>query len=73
MAQYVQPLPDPLSAYLDQKETNRKAGLQDLQGAVVAQGLLSKMQSQQKQASYEKEIATANPSEEQEKIEGRAR
>lgn len=34
---YVQPLPDPLSAYLDQRETNRKASLADLQMALKVQ------------------------------------
>ena len=56
---YVQPLPDPLSAYLDQRETNRKAGLQDLQGAVAAQGLLSKIQSQQELAQIKETVAQA--------------
>ena len=34
---YVQPLPDPLSSFLDQKERNRRAGLEEL-------GLLAKLQ-----------------------------
>lgn len=60
--------PGPLSAYLGVREGNRRAGLEELQGAVGMQGLLSKMQAQQKQQAYEAEIAQAETPEEQSKV-----
>jgi hypothetical protein len=58
----------PLSAYLGAEELNRQAGMGELQGAVQVQGMLAKMQAQQKAQAYEQAITQAKTPEERERV-----
>lgn len=52
---------DALSAYLSAREGNRQAGLQELQGAAGVQGLLARMQTEQREKQFQQEVSALGP------------
>ena len=61
MAQYPTVAERTLGSYLDQREGNRRASLEELQGAVQVQGMLARQQQMQLQNQFRKELSDLGP------------